>query len=393
MFENLKTQPADNIMALMGMFANDKRENKIDLGVGVYKDKLGNTPIVKAVKIAEQQLLNRQKSKSYVGLLGSLAFVDQIIGLTLKDSISKSRVVGAQAPGGTGALHQLFLLIRAARPDSTVWVSKPTWPNHPAILKHLGLSMQSYRYFDETTCSVDFDAMREDLKKAKEGDVILLHGCCHNPTGANLGLKEWEEITTFCLRKNITPLIDIAYQGFGDGIEEDVAGLQFMASKIPNMMIAASCSKNFGVYRDRVGAGIVIAEGSSLAKLAEDNLKSLNRLTFSFPPDHGAAVVELILGDLNLKKIWCDELEKMRKGMRDLRVALSQGLKHKTNSERFDFIANHRGMFSRLGLSERDVQVLREEFAIYMVSDSRINIAGLQPDKIDFLASAISKTL
>ena len=166
-----------------------------------------------------------------------------------------------------------------------------------------------------------------------------------------------------------------------------------MASKIPNMMIAASCSKNFGVYRDRVGAGIVIAEGSSLAKLAEDNLKSLNRLTFSFPPDHGAAVVELILGDLNLKKIWCDELEKMRKGMRDLRVALSQGLKHKTNSERFDFIANHRGMFSRLGLSERDVQVLREEFAIYMVSDSRINIAGLQPDKIDFLASAISKTL
>ena len=327
MFENLKTQPADNIMALMGMFANDKRENKIDLGVGVYKDKFGNTPIVKAVKFAEQQLLDTQKSKSYVGLLGSLGFVDQIIGLTLKDAISKSRVVGAQAPGGTGALHQLFLLIRAAKSDSTVWVSTPTWPNHPAILRHLGLAMQSYQYFNEKTCSVDFAAMMEDLNKAKEGDVLLLHGCCHNPTGANLELKEWEEITTFCLKKNIIPLIDIAYQGFGDGIERDVAGLRFMASKIPNMMIAASCSKNFGVYRDRVGAAIVVAETNSGAKLAEDNLKSLNRLTFSFPPDHGAAVIELILGEPNLKKKWQTELEDMRKGMLDLRLKLSESLR------------------------------------------------------------------
>lgn len=393
MFENLKTQPADNIMALMSMFANDKRENKIDLGVGVYKDKFGNTPIVKAVKFAEQQLLDTQKSKSYVGLLGSLGFVDQIIGLTLKDAISKSRVVGAQAPGGTGALHQLFLLIRAAKSDSTVWVSTPTWPNHPAILRHLGLAMQSYQYFDEKTCSVDFAAMMEDLNKAKEGDVLLLHGCCHNPTGANLELKEWEEITTFCLKKNIIPLIDIAYQGFGDGIERDVAGLRFMASKIPNMMIAASCSKNFGVYRDRVGAAIVVAETNSGAKLAEDNLKSLNRLTFSFPPDHGAAVIELILGEPDLKKKWQTELEDMRKGMLDLRLKLSESLKQKTKSDRFDFISHHRGMFSRLGLSEKNVQVLREEFGVYMVADSRINVAGLQVKNIDFLASSISKIL
>ena len=313
--------------------------------------------------------------------------------MILNDCVPKARVAGAQTPGGTGALHQLFLLVRAAKPDSTVWVSNPTWPNHPAILRHLGLSMQNYRYFDENTCSVDFSAMREDLNKAKAGDILLLHGCCHNPTGANLEFEEWEEITMFCHKKNITPLIDIAYQGFGDGIEEDVASLRFMASKIPNIMIAASCSKNFGVYRDRVGAAIVVAEKNSGAKLAEDNLKSLNRLTFSFPPDHGAAVIELILADSDLKRKWLTELEGMRKGMLDLRLQLSESLKKKTKSDRFDFISHHRGMFSRLGLNERNVQVLREEFGVYMVSDSRINIAGLQPKNIDFLASSIAKIL
>ena len=393
MFENLMVQPADNIMALMGMFASDERKSKIDLGVGVYKDRTGNTPILEAVKIAEKQLLKDQASKSYVGLLGSLGFVDQIVNLILHDSVSKDRVVGAQAPGGTGALHQLFLLVRAARSDATVWVSTPTWPNHPAILKHLGLSFKSYRYFDEATCSVDFNSMREDLLEAKSGDVLLLHGCCHNPTGANLKSEEWAEITDICLEKNISPLIDLAYQGFGDGLENDVIGMQSMASKVPNMMIAASCSKNFGVYRDRVGAAIVIAEEHSAAKLVEDNLKSLNRLTFSFPPDHGAAVVEQILVNPELRKNWQTELEIMRKGMLDLRLGLSNALKRATKSDRFDFIADHRGMFSRLGLNKKNVKVLREEYGIYMVSDSRINIAGLNSQKIDFLAASISEIL
>ena len=393
MFEKLMTQPADNIMALMGIFASDKRDNKIDLGVGVYKDKTGNTPIMGAVKAAEQQLLNSQASKSYVGLLGSLGFVDQIITLTLGQSIEKSRIVGAQAPGGTGALHQLFLLIRAANPNATVWISTPTWPNHPAILKHLGLASQSYRYFDEITCKVDFDAMKNDLSKAKSGDILLLHGCCHNPTGANLEATQWNEITNICLQKNITPLIDIAYQGFGDGLEQDVAGLRSMAHRVPNIMLAASCSKNFGVYRDRVGAAIVVAKEQATAKLAEDNLKSLNRLTFSFPPDHGATIVELILTDANLKKEWSNELENMRKGMLGLRLSLAGSLKDKTKSDRFDFVANHRGMFSRLGLSKKNVEVLRDEYGIYMISDSRINIAGLQAEKIDILASAVSKIL
>jgi aspartate aminotransferase len=393
MFENLVSQPPDKIMALMGLFSKDRRENKTDLGVGVYKDKSGNTPIMLAVKNAEEHLLKTQNTKSYVGLLGSLGFVDQMVDLTLGNVLTKTRIVGAQAPGGTGALHQLFLLLRAARSDTTVWLSSPTWPNHPAILKHLGLKTNSYRYFDDKTCSVDFGAMMDDLNKAKSGDVLLLHGCCHNPTGANLNLSQWSEITQLCLEKNLMPLIDIAYQGFGDGLDEDVTGLRLMASKVPDMMVGTSCSKNFGVYRDRVGTAIVVGSSQKVAKLAEDNLKSLNRLTFSFPPDHGATVVELILKNSDLKKQWVQELESMRLGMLDLRLKLSDALKKKTNSNRFEFVENHRGMFSRLGLTEDNVTKLRDEFGIYMVSDSRINIAGLQAEKIDLVATAVAEVI
>lgn len=393
MFENLVSQPPDKIMALMGLFSKDIRENKTDLGVGVYKDKSGNTPIMLAVKNAEEHLLKTQNTKSYVGLLGSLGFVDQMVDLTLGNVLTKTRIVGAQAPGGTGALHQLFLLLRAARSDTTVWLSSPTWPNHPAILKHLGLKTNSYRYFDDKTCSVDFGAMMDDLNKAKSGDVLLLHGCCHNPTGANLNLSQWSEITQLCLEKNLMPLIDIAYQGFGDGLDEDVTGLRLMASKVPDMMVGTSCSKNFGVYRDRVGTAIVVGSSQKVAKLAEDNLKSLNRLTFSFPPDHGATVVELILKNSDLKKQWVQELESMRLGMLDLRLKLSDALKKKTNSNRFEFVENHRGMFSRLGLTEDNVTKLRDEFGIYMVSDSRINIAGLQAEKIDLVATAVAEVI
>ena len=393
MFENLTNQPPDNIMALMGLFANDKRKDKIDLGVGVYKDHNGITPIMEAVKNAELKLLNMQKTKSYVGLVGSLGFVDQMINLTVSDAVSKLRIVGVQAPGGTGALHQLFLLIKAAKPRSTVWLSNPTWPNHPAILKHLGISSASYRYFDDSTCFVDFEGMMDDLSGAKAGDLVLLHGCCHNPTGANLNTFQWSEITRLCLEKGVTPLIDIAYQGFGDGLDDDANGLRAMASAVPNMMIAASCSKNFGIYRDRVGAAIVIASNQNEASLVQDNLKSLNRLTFSFPPDHGAAVVELILTDSDMEKEWRNELEQMRGRMLDLRINLAEALKRQTNSDRFDFVGSHRGMFSRLGLSEANVNRLRNDFGIYMVADSRVNIAGLQLEQIDTLAEAVSKVI
>jgi aromatic-amino-acid transaminase len=393
MFEYLHKQPADKIMALMGLFANDSRSGKIDLGVGVYKDQNGSTPIMQSVKKAEKILLENQKTKSYVGLLGSLPFVEQMIKLNLNGVIDRSRICGAQAPGGTGALHQLFLLLRSAKTGATVWISDPTWPNHPAILTHLGIKFKTYKYFNQETCEVDFGGMMLDLQAAKSGDVLLLHGCCHNPTGANLTLNDWKNITQMCSSKGITPLIDIAYQGFGNGLQSDVEGLQHMAKHVPEMMIGTSCSKNFGVYRDRVGCAIVVASNNQEARLAEDNLKSLNRLTFSFPPDHGATLVELILSNPKLLDSWKQELEIMRNGMLDLRKGLAEALELTTSSSRFNFIKNHRGMFSRLGLFPSAVDRLREEFGIYMVSDSRINIAGLQSDKLEFLASSISKVL
>ena len=393
MFETLEPQPTDKIMALMNLFSQDERENKLDLGVGVYKDQRGVTPVMNAVKQAEKIILDRQTTKKYVGLIGSLGFVQEMIKLTLGDSTDRDRICGVQTPGGTGALHQLFLLTRKARPDLTVWVPAPTWPNHPAILRHLKIKTANYTYFDETNCSVNFSDMITDIKQARTGDVLLLHGCCHNPTGANLTSAQWNEITELCLYKKMTPLIDIAYQGFGDGLDQDVVGLRMMAHKIPEMMIASSCSKNFGVYRERVGVAIVIAKSRKEATMAEENLKSLNRLTYSFPPDHGAAVVEEILTSKDLLYNWCEELENMRKNMLELRSGLASCLRKHTNSERFDFIANHRGMFSRLGLTEKNVKKLREDFGIYMVSDSRINVAGLQENRLDFLASSISKVI
>ena len=393
MFEYLKNQPTDKIMALMSLFGSDSRASKIDLGVGVYKDQNGHTPVMKSVKAAENILLENQKSKSYVGLLGSLSFVERMIKLNLDEKVGTERICGAQTPGGTGALHQLFLLLRAARPNSTVWISDPTWPNHPAILNHLKIKFKTYRYFDEKTCEVDFGNMMLDLEQAQHGDVLLLHGCCHNPTGANLTMDNWKEVTAFSSKKGLLPLIDIAYQGFGDGLSEDVYGVQYMAQKVPEMMLGTSCSKNFGLYRDRVGCAIVVASNTKDTKLVEDNLKSLNRLTFSFPPDHGAALVDLILSNSKLQKIWKEELEAMRKSMLYLRERLAESLSAETKTDRFKFIKKHRGMFSKLGLNPSDVDRLREEFGVYMVSDSRINIAGLQNDRLDFLASSVAKVL
>ncbi|MEE2774916.1 MAG: amino acid aminotransferase [Pseudomonadota bacterium] len=393
MFEKLNRQPQDKIMELMSLFAADSRMEKIDLGVGVYKDSFGNTPVMQSVKESEKYLLENQVTKKYVGLLGSIGFIDEMINLSLGTVVPRLRVKGAQAPGGTGALHQLFLLIRETKDNPAVWLSSPTWPNHPAILKHLGIRIEKYRYFDPISCEVDFEGMKEDLSRAQPGDVLLLHGCCHNPTGANLTATEWNEIANLCLDDRLIPLIDLAYQGFGDGLQQDVLGVQEVAKKVPEMLIASSCSKNFGIYRDRVGTAIVLAESNRHAELVEDNLKSLNRLTFSFPPDHGASVVEKILSTPDLHEQWVVELESMREEMLSLRIKLADALKRETNSDRFSFISSHRGMFSRLGLSETQVVSLREKFGIYMVSDSRINIAGLRDEKIDFLANSVAMVL
>ena len=398
MFENLKLQSEDKIMALMSLYKADERKEKIDLGVGVYKNNKGQTPIMDSVQKAARILNDTQKTKSYVGLSGNLGFINNISQLVLGDVVSKNQIIGAQAPGGTGAFHQLLLLIRSMEKDKRVWISSPSWPNHAAILNHLGIQFNNYNYFDYDTCEVNFSRMMSDLQKISSGDVLLLHGCCHNPTGANLSLENWTELTKFCEKKNILPLIDLAYQGFGDGINDDVKGVQYMASNLPEVCIGISCSKNFGLYRERVGAALMVVSDKKIHKLVEENLKSFNRVTFSFPPDYGASLVEIILGGNNsqnkeLIHLWEKELNSMRNGMLELRKLLSDSLRRSTNSTRFDFIERHRGMFSLMGLSVDQVARLRTEFGIYMVGDSRINIAGLNKDQIDYFSSSIASVI
>ncbi len=390
MLSNLTPTAPDKIIELIAMFKADARLDKIDLGVGVYKDATGNTPVMRAVKAAEQKLHDSQNTKTYLGLLGDLTFIDAMRELVFGPGLSPSRVAGAQTPGGTGAIHLLLEMVRLADPHATVWISEPTWPNHPAILKHLGLPFRTYRYFNEVTGDVDRDGMLADLAKIDAGDVVLLHGCCHNPTGANLTLADWQALTDLLILKGATPLVDIAYQGFGDGLEADVAGLRHMAGTVPEMLVAASCSKNFGVYRDRVGVAMVVASDDATAALARGTLTALNRLNYSFPPDHGAAIVGMILTDPWLRGDWLAELEAMRLNMLSLRHGLAEELRKATNSDRFDFIVRHRGMFSRLGISQDAVLKLRAEHGIYMVSDSRINIAGLPAGGLERLARAIA---
>ena len=309
MLGRLPEQAPDKIIALMGLFAADTRESKIDLGVGVYKDSEGKTPIMRAVKAAERQLVENQTSKSYVGLLGDLEFCAVMRDLVLGDTIDPSRVVAAQTPGGTGAIRQLYEMVRLANPDATIWMSDPTWPNHPAIAKSMGIGFETYPYLSAETLEVDFDAMMAGLAAAKEGDIVLLHGCCHNPTGANLSLEQWAAVTDFMKAAKLVPMIDIAYQGFGDGLDEDAAGVRLMAGQMPETLIAASCSKNFGVYRDRVGVMMAVTSSEASAALAKGAMASVNRLNYSFPPDHGAKVVQMVMTDAALRADWQAELE------------------------------------------------------------------------------------
>ncbi|MEM1067037.1 MAG: amino acid aminotransferase [Pseudomonadota bacterium] len=389
MLTNLSEHPADKILALVAAFKEDPRDQKVDLGVGVYKDAEGRTPVMRAIKTAEKQLWEAETTKAYVGLTGDPAFNTAMRRLILADAVDDARLASAATPGGTGAVRQALELVKLANPDATIWVSDPTWPNHLTIIKYLGLPMQTYRYFDSDTRAVDFAGMMHDLRHAKAGDVILLHGCCHNPSGANLTLDEWGAVADFIEASGATPMIDIAYQGFGDGLEQDAGGTRLMASRVPELVIAASCSKNFGIYRERTGILITLAESSSVAKVAQNNLTFLNRQNYSFPPDHGARLVTMILEDETLRADWEAELEEVRLGMLGLREQLAAELRQRTNSDRFDFIAAHRGMFSRLGATPDQVAAMRADHGIYMVGDSRINVAGLNANSVPVLAKAI----
>jgi aromatic-amino-acid transaminase len=389
MFETLKEQPADKILALMQTYRDDPRDGKIDLGVGVYKDASGNTPIMRAIKNAEQQLWEAETTKAYTGLAGDPAFADAMIAMVLGDAVPRANVAAVATPGGTGAVRQGFDMVKMANPEAKVFVSDPTWPNHLSILKHMGMNMVPYRYFDEDSRGVDFTGMMEDLAKAGPGDIILVHGCCHNPTGANLNMTEWKALVDLLIKTGATPMVDIAYQGFGDGLEEDAAATRLIATSVPETIIAASCSKNFGIYRERTGLLMAVAANPSAHKLNQGTLAYLNRQNYSFPPDHGARLVTMVLTDDALRAEWAAELEEMRNGMLGLREQLAAELQRLSGSDRFGFIAQHRGMFSRLGATPEQVDRLRDEHAIYLVGDSRLNIAGLNKESVPILAKAM----
>jgi aromatic-amino-acid transaminase len=393
MFDLLQPAEPDKILALIALHRDDPRPGKIDLGVGVYRDAFGATPVMRAVREAERRLLAGQTSKAYLGLAGDEAFNRAMVQLVFGERADFSRVRGSQAPGGSGALRILAELLHAARPMATVWFPDPTWANHLPLIQGAGLKTRRYPYFDKAEGVVHFEAMMQALRGAPAGDIVLLHGCCHNPTGADLSLGHWRSLAALCDERGLFPLVDLAYQGLGDGLAEDAAGLRILADGLPELAAAVSCSKNFAVYRDRVGAALILGRNAAEADIAAGQLMSAARAIYSMPPDHGAAAVRIVLSDPDLRAEWQAELTSMRERMQNLRVKLAEALRRATNSDRFGFLTQNKGMFSRLGVSPAQVEALRVEHGIYMVGDSRINVAGIPEDRVDDLASAIAQTI
>ena len=389
MFETLSKAPGDKILALMGEYAADPRPAKIDLGVGVYKDEAGTTPVMSSVRKAEQRILEAEKTKTYLGIAGNKGFANAVLDLALADSVDRSRVRIAQAPGGTGSLWVLMQLVNRARPGTTVWVSDPTWPNHNPIAANSGLKVATYPYFDAETRGVKFDAMLVALDRLGPDDVVLLHGCCHNPTGANLTPEQWDQVAESLARTGALPFIDLAYLGFGDGLEPDAYGTRKVLSVVPEALVAFSGSKNFGLYRERIGAAILVARDAAAADITQSQLLNIIRGAYSQPPDHGAEIIRTILEDKELRAEWERELDHMRARMIGLREKLAEAIRQRSNSTDFDFIAEHRGMFSLLGLENSVVEHLKATNGIYMIGDSRINVAGISEDRVGDLADAL----
>lgn len=389
MFESLTKAPGDKILALMGEYAADSRPTKIDLGVGVYKDEKGVTPVMTSVRKAEERILSNEKTKTYLGIAGNKGYGSAVLDLVLADSIDRARVRIAQAPGGTGSLWVLTQLINRARPGATVYVSDPTWANHNPIALNSGLKVATYPYFDPATRGVKFEQMLAALDQLGPNDVVLLHGCCHNPTGANLAPEQWDQVAQSLVRTGALPFIDLAYLGFGDGIEPDAYGTRKILSSVPEAVIAFSGSKNFGLYRERVGAAILVARNAEEAEVTNSQLLNIIRGAYSQPPDHGAEIIRTILEDAALRAEWEEELAVMRNRMISLREKLSAAIRERSNSSDFDFVAGHRGMFSLLGLTPEAVEHLKAANGVYMTSDSRINVAGIPEDRVGDLAEAL----
>lgn len=393
MFETLQPLPQDPILQLMQTFREDNRPGKVDLGIGVYKDDAGNTPIMAAVHEAERRLLEGETTKSYVGPAGSAGFNSAMAELILGSNsplVRDGRVSVTQTPGGCGALRMAAEFLRLCKEDTKVWVSTPTWANHLPLLGGAGLTIREYPYLNPQSLQVNFGAMLETLEQADAGDVVLLHGCCHNPSGADLSLSQWQEVTALIQRKGLLPFVDMAYQGLGEGLDADAAGLRHLAGEVPEMLVAASCSKNFGLYRERTGALALISGTATVNAAATSQLLSVIRSHYSMPPAHGAAIVETILGDDDLRSLWQKELGGMCERILHLRHAFAEALAPVGD---FNFIARQRGMFSFLGISPEQVGQLRKEHGIYMLESSRVNVAGLNDRVLPQVASALRGVL
>lgn len=395
-FETLSPLSPDPILGLSAAFKKDLNPNKIDLGVGVYKDEHGNTPILDSVKLAQDILQQTETSKVYITPQGKQGFINGMLELLLgEDSplIKDGRVAAVQAPGGCGALRILAELLMRANKDAVVWVSDPTWANHIPLLGDAGLTLKTYPYFDKDTASIKFDEMMDCLSQAKATDVVLLHGCCHNPTGADLNKEQWQEIAKLASKTGFLPFVDTAYQGFGDGIEEDAYGLRILAENLDEVIVAASCSKNFGLYRERVGLAAIICKDEKVKDIAQGQIQSVARGIYSMPPSYGASLVDIILNNKELYATWTQEVNDMRYRMIDLRAMLVNSLKAQGVDKDFSFINQQKGMFSFLCIPPEQVQELINEHSVYFVNSSRINIAGINKNNVETLAKAIAKTI
>ena len=393
MFEQLKSLAPDPILGLMAEFRRDPASSKIDLGVGVYKDEDGNTPVLDSVREAERQVLAEQRTKVYVGPAGNPGFNVAMTELVLgadHPALGAGRVRTVQGCGGCATLRVGAELIRSARPDAVVYVSDPTWANHVPLLGNAGLRLEQYPYYDVASRVVRFESMLSALELAPPGHVVLLHGCCHNPTGADLTRQQWEATVEVLQRRELVPFVDIAYQGFAESLDADAYGARLVAREVPEALIAVSCSKNFGLYRERVGALITVSASASQADAAASHLARITRGLYSMPPDHGAAIVDRILRSEALRVQWISELSAMRERINRLRALLVDSLALKYPQRDFSHIARQHGMFSFLGVTPEEVRRLREEFHVYMTDNSRVNIAGVSERNLDYLTTAIA---
>ena len=388
LFDKLQPVSADALLALIGMYRADPRPDKIDLGVGVYRDSTGATPVMRAVKAAEAELVRNQPTKAYIGPEGDQRYTDLLADIVLGTAVAGSdRITGVQTPGGTGALRLGADLLARAGMSGSVWIGTPTWPNHAPIFAAAGLKVAPHAYYDRATASLDFAAMLADLEAARSGDVLLLHGCCHNPTGTGYTVDEWRALADLCVTRGILPFLDLAYQGLGDGMEQDAAGLRIVTNAVPEALVAYSCDKNFGLYRERVGVLWALSATRPSTEAVRGNLLALARSLWSMPPDHGAAVVRLILENPGLSAIWRTELDEMRTRICDLRGALAAA------EPRLAPLARQRGLFAILPIDRAAVAALRTENGIYMADSGRINIAGLRLETIPAFVKALSRHL